>query len=409
MADANFLDIAMVEESSYGVAPVDPTMQTLRVRSSGLALEKAGERSATLRSDRKRRASIRTFLSAGGDMPFEWAFGADTEDAVRAACMSAYAVGDTTANQDLGIDKTGAAAGEVLINRALGDWAADGFTVGSHLRTFGFAASAGVNNRVAEILQLVSATQARCKDVNDVFVDEALGSATRRAIQRQIRDGVTLRTYSLQQQYTDLTNVFLLGTGQALNELNLEVVARQVATATMSWTGKDLEPRTASILGSGTKLPQPSTESMSGGASVGRLLIGTGPGVAPTGAVRRVQVAINNNARIPEEIGTITPTRMGLGSVDVSGSVEVYFETLTEYSAFRDHDNTGLQFHTTDIDGNVVVVTVRQAKFTGGSPPAQGLNEFVIGTFDFEAHVDEVVDPAAAHTLQFDFLTATPA
>jgi hypothetical protein len=90
------------------------------------------------------------------------------------------------------------------------------------------------------------------------------------------------------------------------------------------------------------------------------------------------------------------------GTVDITGTIEAYFEDLALYEKFEDHTASSLSFRFTDAGGNVLIVTLPRLFFARGPVFASGINTDVMVPLEFQA----VRDPTLDCEIQIDALAA---
>ena len=93
---------------------------------------------------------------------------------------------------------------------------------------------------------------------------------------------------------------------------------------------------------------------------------------------------------------------VGVGRVDVTGSLELYFENETIYDKFTAVTASSLAFVIEDVAGNAYIVTLPRIKYTALEANAGGTDQDVVLALDFQA----LRDPTTDATIQIDRFAA---
>lgn len=199
-----------------------------------------------------------------------------------------------------------------------------------------------------------------------------------------LENGTTKSSFSLEKQFEDLTNVFLSTKGFRINTLNLNFALRSVITGSFGGMGKRLVPAAASI---GT------------GAAV---VAGTNPvisvidvasmseGGAAFTAATEFSIAIANNLRVQDALGSIDPYGIGYGGFRVTGTLTAYFESLALYQKYSDFTQSSVAISITDSAGNAYVFDLPAVKYSAGEVVAGGGDQDVLVRMPYTSIIDSV-------------------
>jgi hypothetical protein len=100
-----------------------------------------------------------------------------------------------------------------------------------------------------------------------------------------------------------------------------------------------------------------------------------------------------NNLREQTQIGQKELAGVGYGFTEVKGSIEAYFDGLTNfYNDVLNHSAISLSWRLTDTDGNVMIFTIPRLRLMTGAPSTPGGNQDVVLKMDFAAERDPVTN-----------------
>lgn len=410
-ASVNFVAIRLVEETTYG-SPTLPggAYQAIRFTSSTLGHEKNTVVSNTIRSDRQRTDLLEVSISASGQLDFELAHGADFTQFAQGIMMANWNSATTGAST---IDITGAtpASGAASLTGTGTTFVTDGFVDGQFIKLTGYATGTN-NNSIRRIRQVDSETSIILEDPDDLLTTE-IGGGDEQLDGNTIRNGgsqtyqdlleITAdhpfeeNSYVIEIEYTDIS-VFQVLDGMEMDRWSFDINAEAIITCSTQWVGQEVAQLSQD---SASETAAPSTTPMTASANVGQIAWEEA-GVLTTASIciRRIQFEINNNLRRQPRIGNKTPCALAAGFLDVTGTIEAYFENTTAYNDMINHTDSSLEMVLTDVDGNVIAIFMPRISWSEGNPQVPGGNDDVILPLGFTA----IRDSVTGFTIQFDDL-----
>jgi hypothetical protein len=90
-------------------------------------------------------------------------------------------------------------------------------------------------------------------------------------------------------------------------------------------------------------------------------------------------------------IGQLENSGIGIGRIQVTGSLIAYFENRTFFERYLNFDTTALSF-TATLGGNTYLFDFPSFKFTGGEVVAGGNDQDVLASMEFTAKRDPTLD-----------------
>lgn len=195
-----------------------------------------------------------------------------------------------------------------------------------------------------------------------------------------IENGTTLTSFSFEREYTDLSNEFEILTGMVANQLSLSIAPGSIITGTFSFQGKDASSATASAAGSTTSAT--TTAQMNAIDHVTNVQEGGG-----STDITQFELNITNNLRPRPQVANLGPIDYGLGTIEVSGTLQKYFASKTLMDKYLNFTTSSLEIVLND-GSNSYTIEIPAIKFTSGRRVAGGRNQDVIADLQWEAFRD---------------------
>jgi hypothetical protein len=384
-AESNRVSLDIVEEGSYDETPSTPTMAAVPYTSESLAYEKRTVRSNTVRPDRLTDDVIEVGAGSGGEINFEYKFG-DYALLILAA-LGAADWSDATYTASGGdLDIAASSGGAQVLTGPAGTW--DDYVVGSYVRISG--ASAG-NNGVFKITAKTSTTLT-IDNTAGVLQANADGAVV---LQKSAKTGTTKKSFLIEKSFNDIGQ-YLHFRGMRVASWAMNIEAEQIITGSFGFMGSRAVLQQATIAGS--KTAAGSLSVCSATANIGRIIEG---GAALATKIKAARFNLNANPRSLTAVGNKYPIGINLGSFDITGTVEAYFEDETLYDKFVDHSDSSLVLEIDSAEDDRTIITIPNLKFTNAAPVGQGLNQDCMATLDFTAKAHA----GTSAMLQVDLLT----
>ena len=371
MSDANRVGLAYVVESTFGDTPSGPpTLQDLRFVSESLAQITGTVSSNEIRSDRQVTDLIRTGLSAGGDINFELSYGA-YDEFLEAALLSAVWTADVNFTPATTVD---AASGDNSFNDSASGFS---FTANEWIFVSGFVDPA--NNGW---FKLTSATTAKLVVTGGTLVTEAVGPTIDIDQAEKIKAGTTFRSFVIERVYADLSSEFSVFNGMAIDTFSLAIASDQIITGSFGFIGKAaVSPSPSATAGTGSNTAAGTNSVMNGIDDVSVVLEGQS-----SYPITAFSMSLNNNLRARLQVATLGAISIGVGTIDLTGSIQAYFDSPAVMDKYLANTASSLAIGFLDSAGNRYVIDMPQVKFTSGQRVAGGINTDVIADLNFTAY-----------------------
>lgn len=374
-SDANSVTIRYSRESVWGETPATPATTQLRVLNESFAHAKETVVSNEIDSGRQRTALLEVAASATGGFGFELVYGeyeAFFETGMRSAIASATVAlaSATVAASSI----TGMAGTNFIASFAVGQWV-----------------KSSNGGQVAKISALTSTV------ISTVGTTLVAGVVSTSITGRTLTNGTTKTSYFIETDFGGIAAV-KYQTGMRVNTMNLTAAAQQIVTGGFEFVGKSGATASTTVASSvvvsaGVNIP------MTAAANVPTIL---SDGAVLSTSVSSFSVDLNNNMSPRPTVGSKYSSAPVDGGLDVTGNLNVYFDSIAFYEKLINHTSFSLDYVFRDSDGNVIAVSLPSIKATTGDPMAAGKDEDVFLSLDFQA----IKDATLGYSIRIDFLPA---
>lgn len=379
-ADSSLMKLAFEEEVTFGTAPAtQPT--DIRWTGESLKQDTSTTESQEIRDDRQIPDVVRTGINAAGDINFEFSYGAHDE-MLQAALLSAVW---TTAIVDVASGSITVPTTQDMFVGADGEY--DNYTAGEWVLVAGFTNAA--NNGLFKIADITSSAPGT-SDNDQLEVYATLAAETGSGIDitqgATIKAGTTLRTFTIEKEFTDLTNKYERCLGMAINAASMNVTADAIITGTFSFLGKSVASSATPIYGSAYTAAA-TNDVMNAIDHVSAIMENNADY-----DVTSFSWSLTNNLRARLQVGTLGAVSLGKGTIGLSGTVQAYFEDETVIDKYLNFTASSLALTFNDTDGNKYVIDFPRVKYTDGARVAGGQNQDILADMSFTAYRNSTED-----------------
>ena len=387
IATSNRTALRWVEETVFGTTPSSPALNDLRYTGESLNYNIANIVSNEIRSDRMTSDLIQTQADASGGVDAELSYGTfDT--------WFVHAFHDTAWSTPVAISATDiAATGSNTFTSGATDFTAQNIEVGQWLRVGGFTDPA--NNgyfRVTAIAAGVLTVE------GGTTVIEGAG-ATITMDGEHLSNGVTEKSMTIQKHFQDATaDEFINFTGVKNNGFTLNLATGEIVTINWDLIGLSAAGASAQLAGA-TTVPANGNDVMNAVGNVQGVWI---DGAVSTACFGAMTLTLNNNQRGIECIGTLGYTDVVPGRLEVTGTVEIFFEDRTEWDKFVAATSFSFAIGIEDAAGNAYILTIPNAKYETGTLVSSGLDTDIVFSADFRG----ILDTATSAMITLDRIAA---
>jgi hypothetical protein len=187
-------------------------------------------------------------------------------------------------------------------------------------------------------------------------------------------------TYTFLKRIVDgATTYYFYYTGCVVKSISLDLSSKAKITGTLNLLGRAENATTTMVTGS-TFLDVPAGTIMNTSTNIDNLTLDSAAACATS-----VSLNIENNSEGLSCLGTLGHGDIYDMGIDVTASVETYFEDLARYQLFKDSTGFAFAFGLEDADGNTIQFAMPHCKWESLSVPIGGRNQYVMLPGDLRA------------------------
>ena len=202
-----------------------------------------------------------------------------------------------------------------------------------------------------------------------------------------LKNGTELRSFTVQKEFQDATTPFFKNyTGMRVGGMDLNFQTGQILTGKFPFMGLGAATSTSQIAGA-TFAAASTTTPMNAVGNVTNIVKDTVP---MTDFFSKLSLTLNNNLRAQRAIGSLPSIGIALGSLDLTGSIELYLQDKTLVDLYLAGTYFSLGFTLTDEVPNTYDFLLPKVKFETGTVVAGGLDQDVMLTGTVRAIYDSV-------------------
>jgi hypothetical protein len=199
----------------------------------------------------------------------------------------------------------------------------------------------------------------------------------------QLLAGTNQTSFNIERLHTDTTApVYFRNNGCQMSSLSLELTSNAIATASFSVVGLSRVSDSSAVAGASyvDAIDVDPMDSFTGSVSID---------IAPNACVTSASISLDNGNESLFCIGESFAQEQTQGKSNVTGSLSIYFESATEYTAFNNATDAEIVFTLLDGAGNQYEITIPKLKFTTADTSV-GDSGPLTYTYDFQAVYDDV-------------------
>lgn len=395
-ATTNRAQLRLIKEATFGVTPGSGNPNNLRMTGESLAFAFQTDTSKEIRSDRQVTDLIQTGASASGDINFEFSY-AEYDPLIEAIMQSTYTVFGTN-----GVGAVIPTSATFAASTLTAGSATSGNSIFTNLVMGQWVKISGSTNPLQNIWAQVSTTVAPTATVltfqGTPFTGATgNGGAAVTVSASRISNGTTLNSYTIERALMDATPAqYFAYRGMCASKMSLKFASGAVVGGAFSFMGKDAKRQDSTSTLPGSPIASKTYDVMNAISGVGNVMEG---GAVLTGTfIKSMDLSIDNSLRAQTAIGTLGSVGVGTGSLQVSGTIEVYLADGTMYDKFLNNTASSLSLRCNDGAGNGYVITLPKIKYGDSKINAGSIDQDVMLSMPFNA----IMDPASGKTIIID-------
>lgn len=372
-ATTNQTGVFIVEETTWGTTPATPALQELRLTGEGINYEIENITSDELRSDRMVSDTVQVGQTTSGNIDFELSFGT-YDSLMESALYSAFVpidsgntsdvitAGASGSNLEISVSDTGTITlgSAYTIDVAVGQWVylnnATTPANNNYYRVTGVAGNVLTVSPLPDTTEVLEATS--------TLSSSRLRNAPNAA-------GIVEKSFTVQKVFNDTTvPTYQNFTGMIADTMSLNFEVGSILSGSFGFMGRAADIGTSQIAGA-TTVSATTTDVMNSVSNLNNIEFDD----ADTSAsLLSMTLETTGNLRAQKAIGSLPSVGVGTGRLEITGSISLYFEDITEYNKFLQNTSFKVSFRVNDSAGNAYIVTLPKVKYEGMTMVAGGLD-----------------------------------
>jgi len=381
MADSSLVEISFVEESTFGTVP-NSAFTKIRHTGGSFGVSTNTTRSNEVRGDAQRGGTVRTGFESSATLNIELS-GQTFDTFIKQLMRSTWSTAASVSASDISADK----ANNKFVSSSAVDFTTTNIDKGQWVYIDGFA-DTSINGwyKASDVGQ---SNAGELVVANNVPADETAGN-TITMDGSYIRNGTNKPSMALQLEHLDLSSKFKLITGARIGQWSLDFSTDSIITGSFQFQGKSFETK-SSKSGDGTVNDAPSTEAFNAIDHVTGIFIDD---TLVSGESSSFSFQANMNPRRLNSLGNLEAFDIGLGSMDVTGSLQFFLDddTWSRLQDYVDFTKFGLAVALDNGNGEGYVIEFPQVALTNEPGNVPGPDDDVTLQFDFSAEPGESYD-----------------
>lgn len=409
MSDTNRAQLSFAKEVAWGLFPTAAGTPQVDLRFTGetFGFNIANIQSAEIRSDRQVTDLIQTGADASGGYNFELSYDDNGIAEVFKGALWASTWSTPILSKKTSLEMDAGATYGWIWSLAYDTFTS--FVTGQWIKISGFSTTGATADNNGSYFIVNQRTTGLDVLPNIPVATTSTNNSTVWVQGCYVRNGVTENSYSFERYHADVTQYFDFK-GMIVNALNITGAANAIITGTADFIGKTAT-RAATPGSSETHIEAAENDVMTCVTDVARIMEGYPSQTAGSNTfatidsslvIQQISFAIANNVRGINGIGYLGFADVGVGSLNVTGTLNAYFKDGSFYDKYIAATATGLSFETTDTDGNTYIFTFPKIKISTEPINVSGQNADVMDNISWQA----IRHPELGFTMQIDKMPA---
>lgn len=212
-------------------------------------------------------------------------------------------------------------------------------------------------------------------------------------------NGTTRKSFTIERSIlnTNANANYQVYRGMMVDQASLNFESRAIVTGALTFLGSlGVDGANTSIDSDGVYTDADAGDVVNATSHVGTFLFDR---EVTNERFKTVALNIANNLRGKDAIGEKGNFDIGVGSFQVTGNLNAYFQNPRLHQKFIAHDDLAISFRVTDPDGNTLVVTLPRIKTSSGTPQIEAKDTDVM----VDSAMTAIKDDTTGFTMCLDF------
>jgi hypothetical protein len=217
-------------------------------------------------------------------------------------------------------------------------------------------------------------------------IDSGVGKTIRVWFGDTIKNGVTTSSLTIERGFmAQAVPNYIVNRGMVVNTMQINASSKQKITGSATFSGLSGGISTTSL----DVAPDPATTWPVIGANAGtQRITEAGATIQGSNWFRSLELTINNNLRMLESVGDLSPVDIQPGEATITGRAEAYFSSAALVQKFYTGTATSVLMVSARQNKAIAFQIPRMTYRSGGNPSASAKNTDVTVNFDFTASFD---------------------
>jgi hypothetical protein len=199
-----------------------------------------------------------------------------------------------------------------------------------------------------------------------------------------VMNGTALQTFSIEAAHLDISQ-FRQYLGMAINSVELTFASGAIVEIAVELMGRTMVLAATTGMGSAAA----ATVNTPANATKGIMdIIEGGALMSAITYIKSGKLKISNNMRAQEAVSVFGAAGIASGTLEVTGSFEVYFADATHYSKALNGSASAIAIPVVDVNGKGYTYSVPAIKYTSAKVNSTGENTDTMLSMDFQGIVD---------------------
>ena len=197
------------------------------------------------------------------------------------------------------------------------------------------------------------------------------------------------RSFAFEYAMTDIGR-YLTYKGSRVDSLDLNIEVGSIVEGSFGFVGMNHDPMSkASAMPPGDVLASFEKMPMNSVTDLGYLRInGSNVLDGVTSFVKSIKLSVKNNLRGRKAVGVFGNSGIGMGALDITGSIEIYLEDETFYNTWLKNQAVSLEVGLTDNEGYGYLIELPKINFTDGQLNNSEAHADTMLSLPFKAYED---------------------
>jgi len=392
ITSTNYTDISYIEEVTPGTTPATPTFQILPTKGGSPQGNITTAVSEVIRSDRQTDDLVVVDSDVAAEVNFELSY-TPYKPLLTSLLQGASAA---VINISSASDIAAAAGSPSSFTSTSTDFVAAGLKVGHFFQVAGFTVNPTENNGVFKATSVAT----NAVEVSQTLVTES-APASVDVSATVVRNGAeTPVTYSILKRVQGANApYYFYYNGCIASAASFRIESGAILDGSISFVGREEDPTDTAKAGQDVDPIQAYTimNSVSSVLEVEMTAV-----VGQATRFSTMDMAINNNVEAAKAVGTLGAFDLASFSLDVTADMNIYFEDIAIYTAYKNSNSFSVGVVYEDGDGNRIAISMPYCKFESLDTPIDGKDAF----FMANGTVRGLRDPVNNYMVQFSFMPA---